>query len=76
MYRRLRCPASKLRRFREDHDRAPIRGRNLMSFGDILYIIAIFIFVFLTFGIIRNYYKSKFDEDDVRIDMREDEERE
>jgi hypothetical protein len=47
-----------------------------MSFGDILYIIAIFIFVFLTFEIIRNYYKSKFDEDDVRIDMREDEERE
>jgi len=44
-----------------------------MSFGDILYIIAIFIFVFLTFGIIRNYYKSKFDENDVRIDMREDE---
>jgi len=42
-----------------------------MSFGDILYIIAIGIFAFLTFGIIRNYYKSKFDEEGRRIDMKE-----
>jgi hypothetical protein len=48
----------------------------MMSFGDILYVIAIFIFVFLTFGIIRNYYKSKFDQDDVRIDMKDTEEQE
>ena len=42
-----------------------------MSFGDILYVIAIGIFVFLTFGIIRNYYKSKFDDEGQRIDMQE-----
>jgi len=40
-----------------------------MSFGDILYIIAMFLFVFITFGIIKNYYKSKFDEDGHRMDM-------
>ena len=40
-----------------------------MSFGDILYIIAMFLFAYLTFGIIRNYYKSKFDDDGHRIDM-------
>jgi hypothetical protein len=43
-----------------------------MSFGDILYIIAIFLFVFMTFGIVKNYYKSKFDEEGRRIDMQED----
>lgn len=43
-----------------------------MSFGDILYVIAIFLFVFMTFGIIKNYYKSKFDEEGRRIDMQED----
>lgn len=43
-----------------------------MSFGDILYIIAIFLFVFMTFGIIKNYYKSKFDREGRRIDMQED----
>ena len=40
-----------------------------MSFGDILYIIAVFHFAFITFGIIRNYYKSKFNDNDERIDM-------
>ncbi|MEA1880579.1 MAG: hypothetical protein U9N11_08040 [Campylobacterota bacterium] len=44
-----------------------------MSFGDILYIVAIILFTYLTFGIIRNYYKSKFDDDGYRIDMKEDE---
>ena len=44
-----------------------------MSFGDILYIIAIFLFVFMTFGIVKNYYKSKFDDEGRRIDMIEDE---
>lgn len=43
-----------------------------MSFGDILYVIAIFLFVFMTFGIVKNYYKSKFDEEGRRIDMQED----
>ena len=43
-----------------------------MSLGDILYIIAIFLFVFMTFGIVKNYYKSKFDEEGRRIDMQED----
>ena len=44
-----------------------------MSFGDILYVIAMGIFAFLTFGIIRSYYKSKFDEEGRRIDMKEKE---
>ena len=42
-----------------------------MSFGDIVYIIAMILFVFITFGIIKNYYKSKFDEDGFRIDMKD-----
>ena len=45
-----------------------------MSFGDILYIIAMFLFVFITFGIVKNYYKSKFDDEGRRIDMIDDEE--
>ena len=40
-----------------------------MSFGDILYIVAMFLFAYLTFGIVRNYYKKKFDDDGHRIDM-------
>ena len=40
-----------------------------MSFGDILYIIAFILFAYMTFGIVRNYFKSKFDEDGHRIDM-------
>jgi len=43
-----------------------------MSFGDILYLIALFLFVFLTFGIVKNYYKSKFDDQGRRMDMKED----
>ena len=39
-----------------------------MPFGDILYIIAIVIFSYITFGIIKNYYKSKFDDDGHRDD--------
>ena len=42
-----------------------------MSFGDIVYIIAMVLFVFMTFGIVKNYYKSKFDEDGHRIDMQD-----
>ena len=47
-----------------------------MSFGDILYIIAIVVFVFLTFGIVKSYYKSKFDDEGRRIDMLDEEEAE
>jgi hypothetical protein len=43
-----------------------------MSFGDIIYYIVVFLFVFMTFGIIKNYYKSKFDEDGHRMDMNDD----
>lgn len=46
-----------------------------MSFGDILYIVAIFLFAYLTFGIVRSYFKSKFDDEGRRIDMLEDEEK-
>jgi len=42
-----------------------------MSFGDILYIIAIILFVYLTFGIVRNFYKNKFDDEGRRLDMQE-----
>jgi len=43
-----------------------------MSFGEITYIIALLIFVYLTFGFIRNYYKSKFDDEGHRMDMKDD----
>jgi len=43
-----------------------------MSFGDILYILAMFLFVFITFGIVKNYYKCKFDDEGRRIDMQDD----
>ena len=45
-----------------------------MSFGDVLYVIAAVLFVYLTFGIVRNYYKNKFDETGRRIDMPKDKE--
>ena len=45
-----------------------------MSFGDVLYIIAMILFVLMTFGIVKNYYKSKFDDQGRRIDMQEDDE--
>lgn len=40
-----------------------------MSFGDILYIIAFILFAYITFGIVKNYFKSKFDDEGHRIDM-------
>ena len=43
-----------------------------MSFGDILYVIAMVLFAFITFGIIKNYYKSKFDDEGRRMDMLDD----
>ena len=45
-----------------------------MSFGDILYIVAIVLFAYLTFGIVRGYFKAKFDDDGHRKDMYENEE--
>ncbi len=46
-----------------------------MSFGDIVYVVAIIVFVFITFGIVKNYYKSKFDDEGRRIDMSDDPEK-
>ena len=45
-----------------------------MSFGDILYIVAMVLFAYLTFGIVRGYFKAKFDDDGHRKDMYENEE--
>lgn len=42
-----------------------------MALGDILYMIAMVLFVYLTFGIVRNYYKNKFDTEGRRIDDKE-----
>jgi uncharacterized membrane protein len=40
-----------------------------MSIGDIFYIISAIFFTLITFGIIRNYYRNKFDDQGRRIDM-------
>jgi len=40
-----------------------------MSIGDILYIIAMVLFSIMTFAIIRNYYRSKFNDKGQRMDM-------
>ena len=45
-----------------------------MSFGDILYVIAMVLFAYLTFGIVRGYFKAKFDDEGHRKDMYDDEE--
>jgi len=42
-----------------------------MGFGDYLYIIAMVLFAYLTFGIVRGYFKAKFDDEGRRIDMQE-----
>jgi len=42
-----------------------------MSIGEIFYIIALVLFVGITFVIIRNYYRNKFDPDGNRIDMKD-----
>jgi len=47
-----------------------------MSFGDILYIIAIFLFSYLTFGIVRGYFRAKFDDEGRRKDMQEPKDKE
>lgn len=43
-----------------------------MSFGDILYIFAFVLFALMTFLIVRNYFRSKFDDTGKRMDMKED----
>jgi len=40
-----------------------------MVFWDYLYIVAVFLFVYITFGIVRNYFKAKFDDEGRRLDM-------
>ena len=40
-----------------------------MSFGDILYIIAIILFSWMTFTIVRNNFLSKFDDNQRRKDL-------
>ncbi|MBN2249480.1 MAG: hypothetical protein JW682_03960 [Campylobacterales bacterium] len=40
-----------------------------MGFGDIFYIVAFVLFAFMTFVIIRNYFRSKFDDEGRRKDM-------
>ena len=40
-----------------------------MPIGDIFYIIAMVLFSIITFAIIRNYYRNKFNDKGQRIDM-------
>jgi hypothetical protein len=47
-----------------------------MDLGEIIYSIVLVLFVYMTFGIIRNYYKSKFDESGQRLDMQEEDKKE
>ena len=46
-----------------------------MTFGDIIYIVAIVLFAYLTFGIVRGYFKAKFDDEGHRKDMYDDEDK-
>ncbi len=39
-----------------------------MSFGEMFHIFAYFLFGLITFAIVRNYYRSKFDDEGRRID--------
>ncbi len=40
-----------------------------MSIGDIIYIIAMIFFGLITFGIVRGYFRAKFDDNGRRLDM-------
>ncbi len=40
-----------------------------MPIGDIIYILALTLFAFMTFVIIRNYYRKKFNDKGQRMDM-------
>ena len=46
-----------------------------MSFGDYLYIIVAVLFSYMTFVIVRNNFRSKFDEEWRRKDLVEEEKR-
>ncbi len=46
-----------------------------MSIGDIFYIVAMVGFAWMTFAIVRNNFRSKFDDKGRRIDLKEEEER-
>ena len=43
-----------------------------MSIGDIFYIFAAVMFSWMTFVIVRNNFRSKFDEEGRRIDLKDD----
>jgi len=44
-----------------------------MKIGDILYIVAIILFAWITFGIIRGNFERKFDEEGNRKDLKDEE---
>ena len=47
-----------------------------MSIGDIFYVLAIVLFSFMTFVIIRGNFRRKFDEDGNRHDLKREDKRE
>lgn len=47
-----------------------------MSIGDVFYVIAMVLFVLITFVIIRNYYRNKFNDKGQRMDMVDEYEKE
>jgi len=47
-----------------------------MDIWEIFYYIALFLFAFMTFVIIRANFRSKFDEDGNRLDMKEEDTKE
>jgi high-affinity Fe2+/Pb2+ permease len=47
-----------------------------MSIGDIFYVVAIVMFSWMTFAIVRGNFQRKFNEDGKRIDLVEKEQRE
>jgi len=47
-----------------------------MSMGDIFYAIAIVVFSYMTFAIVRGNFQRKFDEDGNRIDLKEKDKKE
>ena len=44
-----------------------------MSLGEIVYIIAALLFAYMTFTIVRNNFRSKFDDEGNRIDLKDEE---
>jgi len=45
-----------------------------MSMGDIFYVIAMVIFSWMTFAIVRGNFQRKFDDEGNRIDLKEEKE--